>query len=110
MKFKVHMLAFCKTGTIRIVDVPQNKIESAENDIPSYLKEKTVLELIFYYGQNDFQPQRIPSVSVGDVVEMGNEDNPRYFEVNMSGFKEITPDKFKGLEGERSLRGDIFHG
>jgi hypothetical protein len=32
-----------------------------------------ILDLVFRYGQNDFQPVKgLPSVSVGDVVRLGN--------------------------------------
>lgn len=31
---------------------------------------EAVLDLVFQYGQNDFQPKRMPSVSVGDVVRV----------------------------------------
>ena len=43
------------------------------------------LERIFYWGQNDFQAQASPSVSVGDIIVI--ED--RLFRVLDFGFSEI---------------------
>ena len=84
MKFKVYMLAF-ENGKIRKVDVPDNELTGvAEHD----------LERIFYWGQNDFQPQKICSVSCGDVVEY----NSKLYLTLMAGFKEITPEEMESLK------------
>ena len=32
----------------------------------------TMLDLAYKFGQNDFQPQALPSVSVGDVIDLGD--------------------------------------
>jgi hypothetical protein len=44
------------------------------------------LNAIFEYGQNDFQPQRCPSVSVGDVIRLGE----GRFRVSPVGFERIS--------------------
>jgi len=85
MKFNVHMLAFMN-GEIREVEVPA---EECGGDVYE------VLERIFYWGQNDFQPVKDrASVSVGDVAECFG----RYFLVLGAGWKEITEEKFKELK------------
>ena len=83
MKFKVHMLAF-ENGKIREVDVPDNEITNVPN------KD---LELIFRYGQNDFQSKKICSVSAGDVIEYSN----KLYMIMMDGFREITPEQMEAF-------------
>lgn len=64
----------------REVNVPDKELESAKS-----VEEK--LELIFRYGQNDFQPIEFsPSVSVGDQILY---DNKRYL-VKFTGFEKLT--------------------
>lgn len=58
-KFNVHMTAY-EPARVRVVEIPDDRLfDSVDHD----------LELIFMYGQNDFQPQNMCSVSVGDMVE-----------------------------------------
>lgn len=92
----VHMLAFMEgKNNVRNVKVPKNEIS---DDI-----HKT-LEAVFKYGQNDFQPQAMPSVSVGDVAEyMGN-----FYEVKMMGFEQITKEDFAKMDGNRARNGYKF--
>lgn len=80
MIFEVEMLAFGNPGEIRKVLVPDDKITGTDHD----------LESIFYYGQNDFQPQNHPSVSAGDVVRFGN----RKVVIQMVGFKDLTETEY----------------
>ena len=47
------------------------------------------LEEIFKMGQNDFQPQQMPSLSVGDVVEWETGAG-KYWMVMPTGFKAMT--------------------
>lgn len=56
MDVRVFLLAF-KPGTVRTVRIPDTTPESQ------------LLETVFYYGQNDVQPQPMPSVSMGDIIE-----------------------------------------
>lgn len=79
--FKVHMLAFAKEDTVRTVEIPEDKMEA---DV------ETTLDLIFEYGQNDFQPKRCPSVSMGDVIEL---HDGSFHLVVAVGFKKISPDE-----------------
>lgn len=72
--FEVEMRAF-RNGEIREVEV-----ENPADDIDS------LLEQIFKYGQNDFQPKAFPSVSMGDVIRI---DGTRY-RVGMFGFEEVS--------------------
>lgn len=67
-RFMVKMLAF-EDGKFPVMSsVPTRTVE-----IPNEpdLKTDKALGLIFQYGQNDFQPQPMRSVSVGDVVICG---------------------------------------
>lgn len=100
MIFEVEMLAFGRPGEIRKVDVPDEAClvygweENPEN----------ILESVFYYGQNDFQPQEHPSVSAGDVVRWKDEN---YLVAGM-GFRKLTNEQ---LETYRSLdQNDRFLG
>lgn len=78
MKIEVEMWAFCE-GKIREVEIPADKC-------PESVSESVLLEMVFHFGQNDFQPLPIPSVSVGDVVLL----NGARFLCRMSGWKELN--------------------
>lgn len=45
-----------------------------------------LLNLVFYWGQNDFQPMDIPSVSVGDVIIWSE----KTYRVACVGFEKLT--------------------
>ena len=81
MKYQVHMLAF-EDGKVREVEVPDKEISGDRSHD---------LERIFHWGQNDFQPQNMCSVSAGDIVEY----NSGFFMVMMSGYKEMTAQQFE---------------
>lgn len=86
-KFEVEMVAFKHQGHdhgIRTVEVP------AEELTQDWKKD---VERIYYWGQNDFQPQQIPSVSVGDIIRY---EGRRYL-VKVVGFEEIGPDEEGGF-------------
>jgi hypothetical protein len=75
MLFEVEMNAFAD-GKIREVRVPGEEMLKAGS-------VDDVLELVFHFGQNDFQPvQGLPSVSVGDVIRYKN----KRYEVDCFGF------------------------
>lgn len=87
-EFDVQLLAWTD-GEIRKVNVPQNDVDNAPDDL-------AILERIFYYGQNDFQPQQLPSVSVGDVATVNNKN----YLCRPLGWREIPDDelaKYKEL-------------
>ena len=66
---------------VRVVDVPDSEINEVKND------EGSVVELVFYYGQNEFQPANCPSVSVGDIAIVNN----KFFVYNSIGKTELKP-------------------
>jgi hypothetical protein len=74
MLVKVHMLAFGEENEVRFVE-----IGPAEYNISS------LLEQVFHWGQNDFQPQQHPSVSVGDVAEVDG----KFYLCKAMGWKEL---------------------
>ena len=85
MKIKVHMFAFSEDKSrIREVEIPAVSKNRSVNDI---------LDLTFRYGQNDFIPLPMPSVSVGDVIEYKD----KYHMVLPVGFKELTKVQFDNL-------------
>lgn len=86
MIFKVRMLAFGDPGDVREVDVPDEEISRKTTKTST---QSFMLELIFKYGQNDFQPKKMPSVSMGDVIEYDG----KLFVVCALGFNELKAEK-----------------
>jgi hypothetical protein len=91
MIYEVEMNSFAD-GRIREVEVDEQLM--APNDLDQNL------EKVFYFGQNDFQPRNLPSVSVGDVIRM----NGKRFGVAMFGFKELGPDEEMNVMGKISKK------
>lgn len=88
MKVQVFLFAFESKGVIRYVDVP-------DKDISRVNSPTEKCDLAFYWGQNDFQPQNVRSVSCGeDVVAIDNE----FWMVEGVGFSKITQEDFDGLK------------
>ena len=88
MIIPVYMLAFNDDKEmIRAVEIPDEEYKEA-NGITNQ-----ILELVFKYGQNDFQPKQMPSVSVGDVVKFFNQ----YFMVKEAGYEELSKEEFDNL-------------
>lgn len=84
VEVKVYMLAFCNPGTIRIVTVPDREFGPTVDD---------KLDAVFHWGQNDFQPLPVPSVSVGDVIELPDGDR---WAVDPVGFRLLeTEEEFE---------------
>lgn len=78
--FEVEMHAFMK-GEIRQVNVPDEEQRLAKLAVRPTL---ALLELIFQYGQNEYQPvPKMPSISVRDVVRL---EGKRY-RVDMMGWE-----------------------
>ena len=67
----------------RYVEVPGRvmKLNADEENIT----EEDILNLIFHWGQNDFQPKKSPSLSVGDIINFLG----KKYRVEPIGFKEI---------------------
>ena len=82
--FAVKQFVF-GNGNFRTVE-----IDSAGFDKLS-VNEK--LNMIYMYGQNDFQPKSTPSVSVGDVIFF---DDDKYI-VKRMGFEKIKDTMFRKL-------------
>ena len=90
MTFKVHLVAF--TDNIREVDITTPSPDETHQD---------TLSRIFVYGQNDLQPQNMPSVSAGDVIEYKG-----YWLISPVGYKELSPEQFneyKNMNREQRL-------
>lgn len=91
MKFDVSLLSFLD-GQIREVEVPDEDLREMPTSI--------VLKQVFHWGQNDFQPQQLPSVSVGDVIHLeidmvgGNMQDSNWLVVSL-GFKELTDEELE---------------
>lgn len=85
MRFEVEMLAFGNPGEIRVVNVPVQELPDPVMNKWGYLQK------IYHYGQNDFQPQQHPSVSVGDVINVWNEK----WLVRGIGFEKLTEEEYK---------------
>lgn len=82
MVFEVELHAFGSGGEIRKVHVPDELLER-------YSEVSTIkLELIFGYGQNEYQHKQERSVSVGDVIRF---QRKRHL-ISAVGFVEIPPD------------------
>lgn len=83
------MLAFGKDNEVRGVEVPDERLEGHIN-IADDLNVAVVLDLVYHYGQNDFQPQKNPSVSMADVIVYNDE---RYLVCGF-GFRKLTQIEF----------------
>lgn len=106
MKFTVIgiMTKFYDATVERRIDIPEDEAVGASvNDI---------LDLAFKYGQNEFQPRKVCSISVGDVICVKEQGVPRFswmtanglmrmhtrfFEVKGVGFEEITMQQLGNL-------------
>jgi hypothetical protein len=94
MIIPVHMFAFADEGDrskVRHVQIPISP--GKQNPIASEAELSSVLEMVFKYGQNDFQPLNFPSVSVGDVAEIRGE----YYMVTGQGWKKMTKEQFDNM-------------
>ncbi len=85
MKVNVRMLAFGRPAEVRVVSIP---------DKPYFPCPDAVLDEVYYWDQNDFQPLPHPSVSVGDVIELFG----RFYLVKPVGFAELTAAELAAYE------------
>lgn len=84
MSIPVYLYGFCD-GEVRHVDVAD---EQSRTDV--------LLAEVFRWGWNMFWPRSLPSVSVGDVVDLG--DRGLWLVKNV-GFREMTPGEFEEWKG-----------
>lgn len=77
MQYAVHLLAFTD-GDIRLVEIPDTT------------PPNNVLNAVWHWGQNDFQPMQMPSVSVGDIISIGE----KFHLVTIFEFREISKAEF----------------
>lgn len=105
MKYRVHMLAFGKPGETRDVFLADSWVEKKQGNLLG------LLDLIFQYGQNDFQPRpHQTSVSVGDVIDLRDDARGRYWMVAPIGFQNISKEEFdKYVSMDRRARQDHFN-
>ena len=82
--FTVELHGFGERGRVlREVDVPMALLDTipATDDVGL----PGALGLIFHFGQNDFQPKPMRSVSVGDIIRAGTDR----FIVKGMGFEQV---------------------
>jgi hypothetical protein len=84
--YEVEMLAF-GGGAIREVELPSTTKWDSDPEL---------LNAIFMYGQNDFQPRPFPSVSVGDVIRLPNAK----YRVESFGFNRVDPPNPSEAKGQ----------
>jgi len=88
----VHLFAFGK-GEIRNVSVPADEFV----DINS---TNALLDLVFRYGQNDFQSLPLVSISVGDIAEISvsGKDETELWIIMAFEWKRITIEQFEAYK------------
>jgi len=64
--YGVEMLAFTDPVVVRTVRIPASELEKLAGG-----PQEKVLEAIYKWGQNEYQPEEYPSVSPGDVIHYG---------------------------------------
>jgi len=91
--FLVEKLAFpparVKQGEFRPVDIPKDVMLNILGAEPED-REIELLEQIFRFGQNDFQPKPHYSVSVGDVAFVNNQ----MFRCESVGWKKLSIEEY----------------
>ena len=97
MQIKVHMRAFMDKGNIRMVEVPDADLKNASQD--------TLLNFVFVNGQNEIQSQKMPSVSMGDIVEL---PDGTYHLIAGVGFKSITKEQLDKIPGNFATTPEYF--
>jgi hypothetical protein len=85
MIITIHLLAYDHLERFREVLIPTERMAKIAL-LPEDKKLSSILDAVFYYGQNDFQPQEMPSVSAGDVIFW----NDQIFKVMGVGFHKMT--------------------
>ena len=89
MLIKTHLLAF-EEDRIRMVEI--------DDGFKASISVTDVLEEVFKMGQNDFQPQEMPSLSVGDVVELDETCYKKYWLIMSAGWKNLTEEEYEAYK------------
>ena len=90
---KIKVILNSTTNQVRTVEVPLHEWYAALDDAGGVQGtcQDIRRDLVFKYGQNDFQPQRgLCSVSVGDVILFPGS----FWRVDGCGFTALNPDEF----------------
>jgi hypothetical protein len=87
----VRLLAF-REGDLRSVQIPDalDRVKHVGPDAEAG-KINFILERVFFYGQNDHQPQELPSVSMGDVAELWG----KHYLCCSWGWKELSEQEYQ---------------
>jgi hypothetical protein len=93
---KANVVSRFKGKSFRTVDVPEEAIKEAEEEKGGPLDIGEKLELVFRFGQNEFQPREYPSVTAGDIIMLLN-GTKQFYIVESFGFKELTDERFNKL-------------
>ncbi len=91
MKIKVYLTGDSDKTALRLVDVPTNEYESLQlfGDGSDADRER-FYDLVFKYGQNDFQPvPGVRSLMVGDLIHFDDS----YVLIQSFGFKKLTDEE-----------------
>lgn len=110
MTFNVFQFWNGQAASIRPVEVPADKFAAAKQLCIDRVAGKVeplpdvdtnqafiqdVLNLIFHYGQNEWQPLQHPSVSVGDIIEfkVADKGHIEFWVVATIGFMNYSREK-----------------
>lgn len=117
MQVRVFQFWNGRDASIRTVDVPAAEVEEVKTwatkvalgqeppeegvDTQTATTNK-LLNLVYHYGQNDFQPRQAPSVSVGDIIELKLEPGSaaEFWAVASFGFTNFGRDKHFMFRGD----------
>ena len=84
---------------VRTYLLAYREFELREVEIPDYLPDELekafLLQEIVLHGQNSVCPKNVPSLTIGDIIELDH-----YYMIATAGFKQITPEE---LEAHKKL-------
>jgi len=97
----IEVVLLSTTDEVRNVDVPQAEVDVIHAPLGTVAYKEALCDRAFLWGQNDFQPRRMPSVSVGDVVILKRSEPDTdgewhdLFRVASVGFDKLTRAEFE---------------
>lgn len=92
---QIQVVLLSTTGEVRFVDVPDKEVVQISYPVGSEEYKEALCDRAFLWGQNDFQPRPMPSVSVGDVVIVPGHFEHEYFRVASVGFDKLTLEEYR---------------